>query len=397
MGSGKKETTEEKELEGSDGMLPGTRDLMGGRKRLKQVGAEHFMEERTVKRTRRAIMMDAKLPFAELYNEKLDELLVVESRKMECKHQLRELRGREATEKNVRQIEAKKVRMELIEEDWMVVDDTLDLLQECSDHALTGQVASAWQVWENAQKEQKGDSKSAAFTKRKKAADVELKEKAKTDQATFMAMQLGVHSAMMGGQDGNLLKQAAARGGGGGRGQQQWAQQQQGQYQWGQQQQAQWQQQQQAPWGGAAMPRPMPPGPPPVPPQVPNPWGMGGGKGGGGKGGKGTFMTPTRIRFDKAENVFGHKCPGQLRGVLVPEPFQMRFGKRGKTLVDPARPPNPGMPVAPCKVCWKMPPQCAVAHEAYTCEEVFDVAGVPGKGYRELHRMGLLDATGEVI
>ena len=53
---------------------------------------------------------------------------------MECKHQLRELRGREATEENVRQIEAKKVRMELIEEDWMVVDDTLDLLQEYSDH-----------------------------------------------------------------------------------------------------------------------------------------------------------------------------------------------------------------------------------------------------------------------
>ena len=295
VGPGKqdKEAVDEKELEGSDGMLPGTRDLMGGRKRLKQVGAEHFMEERTVKRTRRAIMMDSKLPFAQLYNEKLDELLVVESRKMECKHQLRELRGRDATEKNVKQIQAKMVRMELIEEDWMVVDDTLDLLQECSDHALTGQVASAWQVWENAKKEQKGDSKSAAFTKRKKAADVELKDKAKTDQATFMAMQLGVHSAMMGGQDGNLLKQAAARGGGGGRGQQQWAQQQQGQYQWGQQQQAQWQQQQQAPWGGAAVPRPMPPGPPPVPPQVPNPWGMGGGKGGGGKGGKGTFMTPT--------------------------------------------------------------------------------------------------------
>ena len=31
IGSGKKETTEEKELEGSDGLLPGTRDLMGGR------------------------------------------------------------------------------------------------------------------------------------------------------------------------------------------------------------------------------------------------------------------------------------------------------------------------------------------------------------------------------
>ena len=120
---------------------------------------------------------------------------------------------------------------------------------------------------------------------------------------------------------------------------------------------------------------------------------MGGGKRVGGKGGKGTFMTPIRIRFDKAENVFGHKCPGQLRGVLhvVPEPYQMRFGKRGKTLVDPLRPPNPWMPPAPCKVCWKMPPQCAVAHEAYTCEEVFDVAGVPGKGYRHGKLTGARD------
>ena len=37
VGTGKqgKEPTDEKELEGSDGMLPGTRDLVGGRKRLK--------------------------------------------------------------------------------------------------------------------------------------------------------------------------------------------------------------------------------------------------------------------------------------------------------------------------------------------------------------------------
>ena len=52
---------------------------------------------------------------------------------------------------------------------------------------------------------------------------------------------------------------------------------------------------------------------------------------------------------------------------------------------------------ATCKVCWKMPPQCVACHEAYTCEEVFDVGGVPGKGYMELHKMGLLNEYGEVI
>ena len=55
------------------------------------------------------------------------------------------------------------MRIELIEEEWTVVDDIMDLLQECSDHALStsGQVASAWQVWENEKKEQTGRGSKA--------------------------------------------------------------------------------------------------------------------------------------------------------------------------------------------------------------------------------------------
>ena len=113
-------------------------------------------------------------------------------------------------------------------------------------------------------------------------------------------------------------------------------------------------------------------------------------------GGKGSFMNPTRVRFDTAENVFGMKCPANLRGLLVPAPRQMRF-RFGKTLQDAPKPPMPGMQPSLCRVCWKMPPQCAVSHEAFTCEENFDVGGVPAKSYRQLHRMGLLDAEGQVI
>ena len=106
--------------------------------------------------------------------------------------------------------------------------------------------------------------------------------------------------------------------------------------------------------------------------------------------------SPLRVRFEAAEIVFGQKCPAQLRGVLVPAPRQMRF-RFGKSLQDLPRPPIPGMQLSPCRVCWKMPPQCAVCHEAFACEENFDVGGVPAKGYRQLFRLGLLDAAGDII
>ena len=352
---------------------------------MKEVGVEHFMEERTLLRTRRSVMMDPSLPFADMYNEKMSLLVAIEQRKMECRHQIRSMRAKATTVEMDEKIERKKIRQEMIQEEWMVVDDTLTLLQECSDAALAGNVAGAWQVWDDAQEEQKGCSKSKAFKTRMTAANVTLKEKAKTDQATYVAMQLGANSAMLGGQNGNSFRQAGTRGG---RGYQ--AHQNGGQPYHGQAYQAQGQWGQQPP-----MPRPMPPGPPPIPPAYPPAYPPVGGKMGG-KGGKGGYLNPIRIRFEAAEVVFGAKCPAQLRGVMVPAPRQMRF-RFGKTLQDPPKQPLPGMGPSLCRVCWKMPPHCAVSHEAFSCEENFDVGGVPAKGYRQLHRMGLLDASGDVI
>ena len=74
--------------DGADGKLLGMRDLMGGFKRLKQVGAQHFIQERTMRRQRRSVMMVEHLPFARKYNKRMDGLLVVETRKMECERQL---------------------------------------------------------------------------------------------------------------------------------------------------------------------------------------------------------------------------------------------------------------------------------------------------------------------
>ena len=375
--------------DGVDGKLPGMRDLMGGFKRLKQVGAQHFMQERTMRRQRKSVMMAESLPFSKKYNKRMDSLLIVETRKMECEFQLRELSALVETAEVLAKITEKKVRLKMITEEWLVLDDTLDLLQGCSDKACQGKEAQAWQMWDDAKEEQQGCSKTAELKKRETAAETKLKEKAQTDQALYLAMQLGQQSALYGGRDGNSLKQAQ---GGRGFGQQQKQQQQPWpvlplQMPWPQQ--GQWPQQ----GGPGPIQRPMPPGPPPNPFQV-----LGQGKGGGGKGKMaGTYGNPTRFNFGKAEDVLGQKCPGQLRGVMVPLQGQMRFGKYGKSLRDPPKPPNAGIPPALCKQCWMMPPQCATSHEAFSCEEQFSVGGVPAKGFRQLFQMGRLNDKGDVI
>ena len=100
-------------------------------------------------------MMDSSLPFADMYNDKMSLLVAIEQRKMECRHQIRSMRAKATTVEMDEKIERKKIRQEMIQEEWMVVDDTLTLLQECSDAALAGNVAGAWQVWDDAQEEQK--------------------------------------------------------------------------------------------------------------------------------------------------------------------------------------------------------------------------------------------------
>ena len=129
--------------DGSDGRLPGQRDLMGGFKRLKQVGVVHFMAERTMRRQRKSVMMAEHMPFAGKYNKRMDGLLVVETRKMECELQLRELRALKETPEVLQKIMEKEVRLKMITEEWLVINDTPDLLQGCSDTAMKGKPAKA--------------------------------------------------------------------------------------------------------------------------------------------------------------------------------------------------------------------------------------------------------------
>ena len=91
-------------------------------------------------------------------------------------------------------ITEREVRLKMNTEEWLVIDETLDLVQGYSDEAMTGKIAQAWQMWDDANEEQKGRSKTAELKKRETAADANLKETAQTDQALYLAMQLGQQS-----------------------------------------------------------------------------------------------------------------------------------------------------------------------------------------------------------
>ena len=73
----------------------------------------------------------------------------------------------------------------------MVSDDTLTLLQGCASLASMGQLAKAWQMWEDAENDQRGCSKTKEVKRRKMAAEANLKTKREADQAMYLAMQLG--------------------------------------------------------------------------------------------------------------------------------------------------------------------------------------------------------------
>ena len=77
VAEGKKAGDAKSQADGSEWKLPGMRDLMGRAKRMKEVGVDHFMEEMTLLRTRRSVMMDVNLPFADIYNEKMSLLVAI--------------------------------------------------------------------------------------------------------------------------------------------------------------------------------------------------------------------------------------------------------------------------------------------------------------------------------
>ena len=88
--------------------------------------------------------------------------------------------------------------------------------------------------------------------------------------------------------------------------------------------------------------------------------------------------------------VLGDKCPTSLQGHMLP--VGMKFFSSRKLLDDPIKVRELDRPFTfKCKVCDK------VGHEAFECGESFMVEGKPGKSYRELLSMGVVDRHGQYI
>ena len=77
----------------------------------------------------------------------------------------------------------------MIEDDWMVADAMLTLAQGCADVASTGQLAKAWQMWEDEGFEAQGEGGQGG-------------------SGAVLALTLGDQSALFGGSDSNSLKKA---------------------------------------------------------------------------------------------------------------------------------------------------------------------------------------------
>ena len=104
--------------------------------------------------------------------------------------------------------------------------------------------------------------------------------------------------------------------------------------------------------------------------------------------GRRTAGVQARTYFKEAEQVLGHKCPAGLHGHMLP--VGMKFFTARKLLDDPVKVRDVNRPFTfKCKVCDK------VGHEAFECDESFMVEGKPGKSYRELLRMGIVDRHGQ--
>ena len=91
--------------------VPGTRALLKGDKRLREVGFDHFKKERGLKREKRNSRLPTAMPFSKEYNDVLDQLLDKDAVIMECR-----LKARQATrEKEQQRLE---VKAEVLEEEY---------------------------------------------------------------------------------------------------------------------------------------------------------------------------------------------------------------------------------------------------------------------------------------
>ena len=156
------------------GAIPAKRPLLKGDVRLKEVGSEIFMAERSLKRSAALTQMPTHREFSDKYNHTLRKLHNKERDITEAEIQFKKLDERGETNEAI----LKKAELALLKKDWMVYDDKLEFLTGLADMCDKGESLLAWQMWSDAKEENKETSASAEFVRRKKAAAALLKEQA---------------------------------------------------------------------------------------------------------------------------------------------------------------------------------------------------------------------------
>ena len=356
LGDSSTEEQEEEEEE-EDVRLPRDRPVLQGDKRRKLVVSEHFKKERELQRKYSAMKMPATRPFSEEYNKRLQELCEVEGRMMEYELKLKQAQKALAEQPTslplVEKVGFAQAALSYHEERWTVLDDLIALLEKCATLAEEGKHSTAHKVYERALRSAEESSESKTWMKLYKAADKELREERDLDRGIVLNQMLGHHSASR-----------------------------------------------QTSIGGGPTPSfsyPPPPPPPghqssttalPTPRPLPSvPW-----NGQGPKTPRETGASAAkRCLFKTAEEVI-NPCPSSLKGTMVP--VGMKFFLPGKLLDSPPKDRGTNEFSHACKVCGMMPPQVK-GHEAWECLQRFEVAGKPGKTYRELYQMGACDKFGK--
>ena len=173
-----------------DPRLPGHRPILAGDVRRKEIGEEFFRRERRLGRSHEYTRWEHTKPYATQYNETVAKALHNERLKLECEMALKKLTeaGKDAADPSVLHW---TVRLGLVEEDFIMIDDRLEFLRKNSDLAARSKAhgALAAKMEELQSQDQLETAESKEWLKLKKRAESELKEQAQRDQALLVSQK----------------------------------------------------------------------------------------------------------------------------------------------------------------------------------------------------------------
>jgi len=173
--------------------------LLGGDKRMEEVGGAHFRKERQLSRERRRTKMQPNEPYAEKYNAVLEKLIKLEEVMLDADLVMQKQQGKQRGDKGYMQpAEVAKMQgyIAVHEERWMEQSDKLEFLQGLSTMHQEGKADLARQMYLDQKEAKRGQGAvNREFEKRKKMAQKHLKEAGERDRDALAARQLGLGSA----------------------------------------------------------------------------------------------------------------------------------------------------------------------------------------------------------